>query len=154
MNKYNWKIDVDKVKDLYNSGLSCSEVGKVLGVTRQSIWQKMKNANIPMRTKKLLPYIIYDNKKWTISKTTGYYRLTNSRKVHVSLHRYVWEKEIGRIPLGFDIHHINGDKTNNNIYNLECLSKAEHTSKYSPHHNQYKNNKTKHLYEQNRTDYD
>lgn len=38
---------------------------------------------------------------------------------------------------GWDIHHIDGDSGNNNIDNLECLPKAEHTRRYSPHHNQY-----------------
>jgi hypothetical protein len=59
------------------------------------------------------------------------------------MHRYVWEKEKGKIPKGYDIHHINGKKYDNRIENLECLPKAEHTKKYSPHHNQYthKNNK-------------
>lgn len=147
MKKYNWRLDIKKIEELYGQGYSCSDIGKMLGATRQAVWEKMKNARIKRRQKKLLPYIIYDDKKWTISKTTGYYRLTNKRDKHISLHRYVWEKEIGIIPIGFDIHHIDGNKTNNNIKNLECLSKSEHTRRYSPHHNQYKNNKTKHLYE-------
>lgn len=146
--KYNWRLDILEIKRLYEQGLSCSDIGKVLGASRQAIWEKMKNAGVKMRQKKLLPYIIYDEKKWTISKTTGYYRLTNSRKKHFSLHRYVYEKEKNtKIPSGYDIHHIDKDKTNNKIENLECLPKAEHTKRYSPYHNQFKNNKTKHLYE-------
>ena len=143
MKKYNWRLDLNEIKSLYNQGYSCAEVGKIVGASRQAVWGIMKSHNIKTREKKLLPYIIYDDKKWTVSKTTGYYRLTKSRKVNISLHRYVWEKEVGKIPSGYDIHHIDGDKTNNDVKNLECLSKAEHTSK----HNQYKNNKNKHLYE-------
>ena len=53
------------------------------------------------------------------------------------MHRYVWENEKGKIPEGWDIHHINNDKADNRISNLECLSKSEHTKKYSPHNNKY-----------------
>jgi hypothetical protein len=53
------------------------------------------------------------------------------------MHRYVWQKEKGPIPDGWDIHHINEVKGDNRIENLECLPKAEHTRKYSPHNNQY-----------------
>jgi hypothetical protein len=143
MAKYNWRLDIEEIEKLYNDGYSCQQIGKILGASRQAIWEKMVNAGSKRREKKLLPYIIYDGLKWTVSKTTGYYRLTNSRKVHIALHRYVWEKEKGNIPVGYEIHHIDGDKSNNNLNNLECLSKADHTRKYSPHHNQYKNNKTK-----------
>ena len=147
MKKYNWRLNIKEIKKLYNQGFSCSEVGKIIGASRQAVWGLMKSHNIKTREKKFLPYIIYDDKKWAISKTTGYYRLTNKRDKHISLHRFVWEKEKGKIPLGWDIHHIDNDKTNNKIENLECLPKSEHTKKYSPHHNQYKNNKTLHLYE-------
>jgi hypothetical protein len=53
------------------------------------------------------------------------------------MHRYVWENEKGKIPPGWDIHHINENKADNRIENLECLPKSEHTRKYSPHNNQY-----------------
>jgi hypothetical protein len=142
MNKYNWKIDIKEIKALYEKGFSCTQVGLALGCSRQSIWERLKKSKTETRKNKVLPYIIYDNKKWTVLKSTGYYRLTTSRKKHISLHRYVWEQNNGSIPSGFDIHHIDNNKQNNDIKNLECLSKSEHTKKYSPHHNQYKNNKT------------
>lgn len=132
--KYNWRLNIKEINKLYEQGYSCSEIGKMLGATRQAIWEKMKNAGVETRKKKLLPYIIYDNKKWTISKTTGYYRLTNSRKVHVSLHRYMYEKENNSTILeNYDVHHIDGDKTNNTIHNLQLLLKSEHTKL---HHNE------------------
>jgi len=36
----------------------------------------------------------------------------------------------GEIPKGFEIHHIDGDKDNNNISNLEILSASEHQKKH------------------------
>lgn len=44
------------------------------------------------------------------------------------LHRYVWECNYGEIPKGFEIHHIDGDKRNNDIKNLIMIPKKEHRS--------------------------
>jgi hypothetical protein len=44
-------------------------------------------------------------------------------------HRRVAEKKVGgRIFPGYEVHHIDGDKTNNRPSNLKVLSKAEHRS--------------------------
>ena len=48
------------------------------------------------------------------------------RKNGVMVHRIVWERENGRIPDGFQVHHKDGNKENNNIDNLELLSALEH----------------------------
>lgn len=42
------------------------------------------------------------------------------------LHRYIWEKENGPIPQGYDVHHIDHDKNNNSINNLTILTRKEH----------------------------
>ena len=142
--KYNWRINITEVEKFYKQGYSLSEVGKMVGASRQAIWGLMKSHKIERRIKKLLPVYVYNGYKFTLT-TNGYYRCTEMNRIH--LHRYVWITERGKIPQGWDIHHLDCNKQNNIIDNLECLSKAEHTRKYSPHHNQYKNNKTKHLYE-------
>ena len=53
----------------------------------------------------------------------GYWHNPNVGKMH----RYVWEVEKGDIPDGHDIHHIDGDKANNHISNLDCISHSEHS---------------------------
>jgi len=121
------RTDREEMQKLYYSGLSLSQVGKVYSLTRQSVYETLLRFKTTFRKKVFLPFVIYDNKKWTISKTTRYYRSTTNRKRHISLHRCVWEKERGKIPIGYDIHHINEDKTNNDINNLQCLLKSEHT---------------------------
>lgn len=52
----------------------------------------------------------------------GHYRTT------VPIHRAHWSYYHGEVPKGYDIHHINGDKTNNDISNLLILKKSEHHS--------------------------
>lgn len=42
------------------------------------------------------------------------------------LHRIVWEYNNGAIPEGYDVHHKDKDRTNNQIWNLEMLPESEH----------------------------
>ena len=44
----------------------------------------------------------------------------------VHLHRAVWTYYFGEIPDGYVVHHIDGDKENNDISNLMLMSKSEH----------------------------
>ncbi len=46
------------------------------------------------------------------------------------LHRAVWEYHNGKIPKGYHIHHIDEDRNNNDISNLEMLSAFDHLSKH------------------------
>ena len=67
--------------------------------------------------------IEYDGLTFVRDDKTGYY--LNS-KIHKRLHRYVWEKYNGEIPDGYDIHHIDRNKSNNDITNLQLIKKDEH----------------------------
>jgi hypothetical protein len=58
--------------------------------------------------------------------STGY--LMNGKNNY--FHRIIWENERGEIPEGFDVHHKDGNKLNNAIENLECISHSEHLSKH------------------------
>ncbi len=75
----------------------------------------------------------YDGKKWTRAKT-GYYQATvKSRERKNWLHQYVYEKEIGPISEGMEVHHVNGDKDDNSIGNLEILNSIDHHLKHGPY---------------------
>ena len=50
----------------------------------------------------------------------------------ILIHRQIWIRKHGKIPEGYIIHHINGDKKDNRIKNLECLSQKEHKIKHPP----------------------
>jgi hypothetical protein len=43
------------------------------------------------------------------------------------LHRLIWQHYKGEIPKGHVIHHKDGNKLNNSIENLECMTQAEHS---------------------------
>ena len=68
-------------------------------------------------------YIYFNGIKFTRDEKTGYYLNSTIRK---RLHRYVWEFYNGSIESGYDIHHIDGDKSNNDISNLAKMSRHKH----------------------------
>lgn len=119
---------------LYQEGLSIQKVANEIGVTRQCVFKAFKRRGLKTRVINLRPFQVYDDIKFTL-RNTGYYSMTTGDRC--LMHRYVWQKERGEIPEGWDIHHIDCNKANNDINNLECLPKSEHTRKYSPHNNQY-----------------
>lgn len=130
----------EEAYSLYLSGLSLEQVAKKIGVSRQSVYKAFKDRGFTLRGPNFQPFQEYDGKKFTL-RNNGYYSLTTGNRC--LMHRYVWEKERGKIPKGFDIHHINEVKADNRIENLECLPKSEHTRKYSPSNNQYGKGKRK-----------
>lgn len=78
--------------------------------------------------------IEFNNKKFYLSPENGYYEAkinTNNTRNTLRLHREVWEFYNGKIPENYHIHHIDGNKLNNSIENLELLSPIEHAKKHS-----------------------
>ena len=45
-------------------------------------------------------------------------------------HRWVWENNHGIIPDNMDVHHIDGNKDNNDISNLEIITRSEHQKRH------------------------
>ena len=44
----------------------------------------------------------------------------------ILMHKYVWEYYNGKIPKGYEVHHIDRNRANNDISNLQLLTKEEH----------------------------
>lgn len=119
---------------LYQKGFSLSQIGKIYRVSRQTIYKRFTRRGYKMRTVKPLPFIMFEDKKYT-RRVNGYYACTNSNRHY--LHRAIWESTNGKIPKEYDVHHKDSDKTNNALSNLELIAKSEHSSKYPHHQNQY-----------------
>lgn len=70
-------------------------------------------------------YRKYFGKKFWKQKD-GYW--VNGMPIHAQ--RWVWINHFAAIPKGMDIHHKDGDKDNNEIENLEMLSRSEHLKRH------------------------
>lgn len=73
---------------------------------------------------------IYFKKKF-YKQTSGYWVSREWDKIHkvyntLLAHRWVWENINGPIPTNMEIHHKDKDKSNNDISNLELVSRSEH----------------------------
>ena len=115
-------------------------------ITRERVYCCREHANkveIVLRNKgkKELANKLYREKhKERYSKTHKYdgYGLfwNNDLWIHSQngdkpIYQYLWEKYIGKIPDGYIIHHKDGNHSNNCLYNLECITRAEHIRKHN-----------------------
>jgi hypothetical protein len=61
-------------------------------------------------------------------KNGAYYKNSTLKEY---MHRYVWKYYNGDIPDGYHVHHVDGDKSNNDIKNLQLIKKEEHLSMHA-----------------------
>ncbi len=80
------------------------------------------------------------NERWyemkPTQRKTGYWvfnlqcpSVTNKGFLNVSVHQMVAECYIGFCPLGYEVDHIDGDKSNNHFSNLQYLTKEDNIKK-------------------------
>lgn len=82
-----------------------------IGVMPLSIWNRLKRH----------PII-----KSKFKDKDGYIRIVLSNGKIVQEHKWIWNQTFGRVPSGYTIHHINGNKIDNRIENLQMLLEYEH----------------------------
>lgn len=126
-----------KAIKLYNSGISMQRIAEILGGTRQSIYDLLKRRE-GYKARHFVPQQeqYFNGVKYTL-RSNGYFGATTGKRN--LMHRDVWNFYNGVIPDYYDVHHIDHDKSNNKIENLELLPKSEHARLYATGHNQYTN---------------
>ena len=74
----------------------------------------------------LLPkHQYFDGQTFTRDEHTGYYLATKG-KPRKRMHIYVWEYYHSEVPKGYEVHHRDGNKANNDISNLQLVKPQEH----------------------------
>lgn len=79
-------------------------------------------------------FIEFNNRKFYLCPENGYYeaKITiGNKRITLRLQRVVWEFYNGAIPENCHIHHIDGNKQNNDISNLKLVSASEHAKIHS-----------------------
>src|SRR3990167_5614900 len=119
-------------KLLLGRGKYCSRI-----CSDKAVGEQLKELGVETRFKK--GNIAYNRREFIITKarknSTGYKQIYSpfhpfcSKKGYVREHRLVMEKHIGRYLYdGEIVHHIDGDGMNNDLNNLQLMTKQEHDS--------------------------
>jgi len=116
-------FDINEAFALYNTGLSLNKVASVFGTTRQNLHYYFTRNGFACRELKRKDFLIVDGLKFTINRD-GYYECTNIDRL--MLHNYNWEKVNGEMPNGYELHHIDLNKINNDVSNLQLVTPQEH----------------------------
>lgn len=126
------KIKVTSEQELINVATE-SEIRKIIPE-----WDSVKlflYKTVFYLNKKNRPYQTFDGKMFWLFRGERYL-LGNNR---IRMHKYVWEYYNGKPPAGYDIHHKDHNRFNNDINNLELIPEFDHHSSHMKE--RYKENK-------------
>ena len=110
----------------YVAGRSTISLACSLGVAHSTVCRNLRAAGVKMRR----PWegIGRHGPLASIRRdVNGYVTAVDRDGKRTKVHRACWEAYNGPIPEGHIIHHGDGDKENNAITNLVCMTNGEHT---------------------------
>jgi len=111
-----------EIVDRYDMGESISTLAQAYGVGTTTVWRRLRAlgmdpAGRPHCHKRGGP-------RWVGSG--GYLNTTNRKGWPCRIHRACWEACHGPISRKLIVHHLDGDRLNNNIENLACMGQGDH----------------------------
>ena len=122
-----WRIELpaDEIVARYEAGESARGLGQAYGVSRGTVQRRLLAADVTMRPR---------GRPWGWFKRGGPLSINHGRLGTRDcegkpqyIHRGCWEACCGPVPDDYVVHHIDGDRMNNEIENLACLPHGEHT---------------------------
>lgn len=146
--KFDKQQDIE-IAALYKTRLTAQKIADMYGVYKQSVLNSLKRTNTERRSSFDREYSCGKNHKWYkdgMRHQAGYLQV--HRPEHrlargdgwIFVHRLVMDEKMGGTLKSTDIvHHKDGDKSNNDIDNLEVYpSNGNHLSKHSKEWNRDK----------------
>jgi hypothetical protein len=129
-----------KLSDKLKGRIFSDETRKLLSVKlkgrciteecRKKISNTLKGRHLPEEQKHKISESLKREKnymwKGEIIDTSTYTSIYVKGDKRKSLHRYIWEEANGLIPEGYHIHHIDGNRKNNELINLQLVTPGEH----------------------------
>lgn len=91
--------------------------------------------------KELKPFILVKNHKYGKSQIYEYiafYNYKTHKMALMSYQSFLYAWFIGDVPVGYDVDHIDGNTLNNDISNLQLLTRKDNLAKRQIQANQYK----------------
>lgn len=127
----------EEVVALYESGLSITDIAKLAGGSRSAIHRRLQAAGcrrtraegsgLDRSREKVRQARLRQPAKGT-TMHDGYVVYTNGPHKDRSVHVVRMEEKIGRrIQRHECVHHIDGDRSNNDLANLRLMTRVEHT---------------------------
>ena len=124
------KIDDEKVREFFVSGLTAAEIAPHFGCSTYPIKQALKRLGLSRPAKRRPGKGSgRNNPAWKggrRERVDGYIAIWTPGGERLE-HQVIMEKTLGRqLVAGEIIHHIDGNKTNNNPNNLQVMKQSDH----------------------------
>lgn len=118
-----WRMASD-----YSRGMSMAAVGRKYEVSKQVVAKRFRRASIVTRPIVSRASQIFNGVKYYMANNGYFY--CRSKGIQRLMHRAVWEHYNGPITGTGHIHHIDSDRSNNKIENLELVDQSSHMKKH------------------------
>lgn len=113
-----------EMSKLHQCGMTLTEVGSLYSVKSSTVRDGFKRRGYSIRPRKLLTPQFVLGRKFTLRKD-GYYQATRG-KGRPLMHRYVAQRIKKRKIKELEVHHKDGDRSNNDSKNLVICSAEDH----------------------------